>query len=267
MTQPSRTAVLALVLVAAVVEGRRTIGLAAALAGPQEPPSTFRSGVDLIQLDVSVLDKQRHPVNGLTASDFTVRVDGVVRPLVAFKAVTLPPPLPPPSAPWIRDVAPDVITNTHPGGRAIVIMVDDASVPPIESKDNKAIFWMLKARVTARRVVDELGPDDVAAVVFTSNNHTAQGFTSDRERLLTAIEKSVLLPAPLMLGDTGVPYAKPSNPREQNGYCYCRICSVEALAYIADSLRSLPQERKIIIYLSSGVGIRPDINDPCNMMR
>src|SRR6185295_6133567 len=92
---------------------------------------TFRSGVELIQLDVSVLDKARHPVNGLSATDFTVRVDGVARPVVAFKAVTLPPPSPPPSAPWIRDVAPDVSTNTHPGGRAIVIMIDDATVTPM----------------------------------------------------------------------------------------------------------------------------------------
>ena len=241
-------------------------GLAAGLpAARQEPAPVFRAGVDLIQLDVSVLDEARRPVPGLSAADFTVRVDGVVRPVVAFKAVTLPPPPPPPSAPWIRDVAPDVATNTRPGGRAIVIMIDDATVSSMDSTVGPS-FWMLKARATARRVVDELGPDDVAAVVFTAYNHTAQGFTNDRERLLGAIAKSVLFPPPQLMGSTGVPYGKTSTP-DENGYCYCGVCSVEALTHVAELLRSLPQQRKILIYISSGVAIRPDITEPCNMLR
>ncbi|MCC7009189.1 MAG: VWA domain-containing protein [Acidobacteria bacterium] len=231
----------------------------------QDPSSTFRSGVDLIQLDVSVLDRNRHPVTDLTAADFVVRVDGQPRPVVAFKAVTLPPPLPPPSAPWMRDVAPDVATNRHPAGRAIVILIDDNTVAPMSSQAGPS-FWMRKARATARRVVDELGPDDVAAVVFTSNNHTAQGFTSDRDRLLRAIDGSVLLPPAQLIGRTGTSYGKTYNP-DQNGYCYCGACSIDALANIAESLRSLPQQRKIVIYISSGVAVRPDISETCNMLR
>ena len=42
---------------------------------PVQPP-TFRTGVDAVQLDVSVLDKDRRPVRGLTAADFTVLEDG-----------------------------------------------------------------------------------------------------------------------------------------------------------------------------------------------
>jgi hypothetical protein len=60
-----------------------TLGLAAVLVARQEPAPTFRSGVELIQLDVSVLDKDRRPVQGLTAADFTVLVDGQPRPIVA----------------------------------------------------------------------------------------------------------------------------------------------------------------------------------------
>ena len=34
---------------------------------------TFRTGIDVIQLDVTVLGKDHLPVRGLTASDFTIR--------------------------------------------------------------------------------------------------------------------------------------------------------------------------------------------------
>jgi hypothetical protein len=64
---------------------------------PSRPQQTFRTGVDVIQLDVSVLDKDRRPVRGLTASDFTVTEDGQTRPVVAFKAIDLPAPAPAPA--------------------------------------------------------------------------------------------------------------------------------------------------------------------------
>lgn len=53
---------------------------------------TFRGGVELLQLDVSVLDKARRPVGDLTAGDFTVLVDGKPHPVLAFKAVSAPAP-------------------------------------------------------------------------------------------------------------------------------------------------------------------------------
>lgn len=43
----------------------------------------FRGGVEL-QLDVSVLDRNRRPVSDLTAADFTVRENGEGRPIRDF---------------------------------------------------------------------------------------------------------------------------------------------------------------------------------------
>ena len=37
----------------------------------QQTPA-FKTGVDLVQVDVSVLDRDRHPIRGLTSADFTV---------------------------------------------------------------------------------------------------------------------------------------------------------------------------------------------------
>ncbi|HEX6464217.1 MAG TPA: hypothetical protein VFZ98_07190 [Vicinamibacterales bacterium] len=60
-----------------------------AVPAQQQDVPQFRSGVDVAQFTVTVLDKNRHPVTGLTASDFEVLVDGSPRPLAAFAAVTL----------------------------------------------------------------------------------------------------------------------------------------------------------------------------------
>ena len=42
----------------------------AAQQTPSKPEATFKSGVDIVHVDVSVLDKDRHPVQGLSAADF-----------------------------------------------------------------------------------------------------------------------------------------------------------------------------------------------------
>src|SRR5919112_3551302 len=119
------------------------------------PQSTFRTGVDLVSVDVSVLDRDRRPVRGLQATDFVVREDGHIRPIAAFSAVDLPDPPAAPPAAWMREVPPDVVTNVVPReGRLVVILLDR------RPEDNPA------AQRTAEAAVDQLGPGDLAAVVF-----------------------------------------------------------------------------------------------------
>src|SRR5688500_10515184 len=127
---------------------------------PSRPPATFRAGVDVVELDVTVLDKDRRPVRGLTRADFTILEDGKPRPLAAFAAVDLPErEASPARASWVRDVAPDVTTNTmRPEGRLVVIMFDWS----IRFADH------VLAKRIATAAVDALGPDDLAAVVFSS---------------------------------------------------------------------------------------------------
>lgn len=69
---------------------------------------------------MTVLDKDRRPVRGLTAADFTVIENGRSLAIVDFTSVELPPPVEP-SAPWMRDVAPDVVRGDVPVDRVVAI--------------------------------------------------------------------------------------------------------------------------------------------------
>jgi VWFA-related protein len=226
-----------------------TLCLATLIRGqnPPEPQATFRTGVDLIQVDVSVLDRDRHPVRGLTAADFTVLEDGRSRPIKSFSAVDVPPPVAQPAA-WMTDVAPDVATNTHPTGRIVVVVIDDGAL-----YSGGRMWGLQKTKAAAKAVVMELGPDDLTAIVFTEFARTSQNFTTDRTRLLSAIDTSVLFPGG---HTTGVQLEREMLQREganQRGSCVCGLCSIETLGHVAEALRSVQQQRKTILYISPGL--------------
>ena len=208
----------------------------ALLASPQNP--NFRGGTDLLMLDVSVLDKSRQSVADLTSGDFTVTVDGQPRPVVAFKFVAMPPPPPPasPTATWVREIAPDVVSNERLPGRVVAILIDDKTI----GETRLDPFQIQATRKSAMAVVDQLGPDDRAAVLYTKNAFTAQTFTTDRRLLRAAIENSAMIPEP-----------KGFDP-DTDPQCQCRTCSIEALDYVAKSLRPLTEQRKVVFFVSAG---------------
>src|SRR5688572_13633590 len=110
-------------VVVALAAATGAVSLAPIVAQDTARPQ-FRSGVEVLQLDVSVLDKDRRPVEGLTVADFTVEIGGKMAPIVAFSPVTLPPAVPPAAA-WMKDVAPDIVSNQLPEeGRLIVLLFD-----------------------------------------------------------------------------------------------------------------------------------------------
>jgi hypothetical protein len=68
---------------------------------PAPTPAQFRSSVDIVHLDVSVLDRDRRPVRGLRPDDFTILENGQRQQIAVFTAVDIPDP-PATSAPWVR---------------------------------------------------------------------------------------------------------------------------------------------------------------------
>lgn len=236
------------------------LGLLMLLA--QQPP-TFRAGIDVVQVDVSVVDKNRRPVGGLTQSDFTILEDGKPRPVVAFVPVELAEGSAlQPSAPWMRDVAPDVTTNRIGlQGRLVVIMFDWS----IRFEDQAL------AKKIAAAAVDQLGADDLAAVIFSSpfgNVGTPQNFTADRSRLLAAIHQNFAL---ALHNPPHGPGHDPRNTNEvmiddpegyESGDCHCRVCVPETIGRVADAVRDVQGRRKILLFIGTYFRIYEALKGP-----
>lgn len=252
------------------------VSIVAGRQGERSQP-TFRAGVDLLQLDVSVIDKTRRPVLGLNASDFTVSIDGKPQPIVAFKAVELTQAVAPASAgtaTWLRGVPADVTTNAAPTGRLVAILIDDFSFGDAQV----GIMGIRKARQVAQTVVDQLGPEDRAAVIYGMSARQSQGFTAERALLSAAIGSSPSFSPTISTADTAdateaaataakamtsdtQDYQKPEgiqktgNPTssaDQQGACYCGACGIQALRDLATSLASVPGQRKVVMFVSAG---------------
>ena len=192
----------------------------------------FRSGIELVEIDVSVLDQGRRPVRGLTKFDFMVLEDGRPQEVVSVVEVNVPDPVEVRTA-WMRDVPPDVTANLASADRLIVLVLDAAQVRanPVMTK---------AAREAARRVIDRLGPGDLAAVVFTRNNSGAQPFTTDRSRLLAAVETF----SGAFGGSTG--------PGDWSAEYFYKS-SIRTLQLVAESMASADQRRKAVIFISPGL--------------
>jgi VWFA-related protein len=206
---------------AAVIIGLIVLGGAPGARQDASPRPQFRSTANFIQVDVSVLDRDRRPVRGLTAADFAAFENGVRQEVLAFKEIDVPDPAPPPIA-WMRDVAPDVKSNIAASdGRLVVLVLDDG----IAGLD----LYARKVREIGRRIVDRLGPRDQAAVIFTMGIKKSSDFTSDRTRLLATIDQ--FAPGFVVNG--------PEN---------AAVCFTKVAEFLADA----PQRRKAIIYISPG---------------
>src|SRR4030095_6914890 len=56
----------------------------------EEPPiqgPTFRTGIDLVAVDVAVVDRRGRPVEDLHAPEFSVKIDGEVRRVVSAELI------------------------------------------------------------------------------------------------------------------------------------------------------------------------------------
>src|SRR6188508_1637673 len=135
---------------------------ALALVAAQERPiqgPTFRTGVDLVAVDVSVVDRNGKPVDDLLPPDFVVKIDGTTRRVVSADLVKVDVEYG--RKPRVdKTESPSLYTSnlTPPTGRRIVIAIDQVRIGP------GALRPVLDA---ASSFLDRLTPlDQVVLVAF-----------------------------------------------------------------------------------------------------
>ena len=248
------------------------LGLIASPAAQDPPASTqiFRTGIDLIQIDVTVVDKNRAPVRGLKAADFTIRENGRPQRVVAVVEMDAAAEDPTPNA-WMRHAPRDVATNDLADqlgdGQAVAIVLDDFTIP------DDSVEMAVGTRDIARYIVNSLGPSDLAAVVFPFKAGRTQDFTHDRSKLLAAIDKfeseqpeygMTLQPRYPSRPEGDVQRYSPILGRDP---CLQVQPVIPTLRAVTSRLAAVPNRRKALFFISVGLGIqfRPG-NSRCQNM-
>jgi VWFA-related protein len=118
--------------------------------------------------------------------------------------------------------------------------MDDAMIPqePFAIKSSKEI---------AAKIIESVGPSDLTAIVFTGDNRKTQDFTSDKTKLMAALDKfNPGLTAYRFEGDTG-------NNGGNDLWFY--QSAVRTLGNVAEYLAAVPNRRKSLFWVSPGVPV------------
>src|SRR5262245_38068665 len=149
----------------------------AALAVAAQNP-VFKSGTDLVTINVLVTDAKGKAVSDLTANDFQIVEKGRAQKISAFSFVRIPPvtrtEVLPNRLPPVRDV----ITNKLPAhSRVFAIVVDDLHMLPQHT---------VQARTVLSDTLRSIPSTDRVAIVFTGRSDLSIDFTTDYSSLMRA---------------------------------------------------------------------------------
>ncbi|MGH9202234.1 MAG: hypothetical protein ACRD2A_13480, partial [Vicinamibacterales bacterium] len=150
--------------------------LATAVTTGAAQDAVFRSRVDLVTVDATVLGSDGLPVSTLEAGDFVLRVDGRQRRIVTAEFVGEVRPTARPSS----DLpAHHFSTNQHRDhGRLVIVAIDEAHIRRLEGRP---------AVRAAGAFIDSLDPIDLVAVTSLSRVGVTE-FTRDRPSLHRRLE-------------------------------------------------------------------------------
>lgn len=186
--------------------------------------ATFRSGVQLIDVDVVVTDKDGKPVKDLTRDDFEIIDHGRVQDIRTFTQIDLS--IEPLSALAARRtmVEPDIVSNTQPEGRTYVLLIDTGDTD-------------LRARHLTERWLDEVvQPSDRVAIVYANGStSSSQAFTSSRRLLLNGINR--------MIRGTSRAFTVVDRTTDQ-------LYTLQAIEDISKRLGTIPGRRKAIVWIT-----------------
>ena len=170
-------------MVRASLAGAVIVALASTGQAPAQAP-VFRAAGDVVDVHAVVRDRSGAILRGLTREDFRVSEDGKPQDVVLFSFVDKPLPATASSDNRRPSVAPDVATNAQPPDRRLyVIVLDAANVDASRSTVVKRL---------ARQFIEEnLGSNDLAAVIQLGRTAVNQPFTSDRALLIRALDQFI----------------------------------------------------------------------------
>jgi len=152
---------------------------------PETDADVVKISTNLIQLDVTVTDKNGKIVTGLSAEDFEVFENDEKQTITNFSFVSSMPEIKPVLTPGKNQAGvpiPPVQIRPAQIRRTIALVVDDLGLSA------ESIHFVKRA---LKKFVDEqMQPADLVAIIRTGSGTGAlQQFTSDKNMLYTAIEK------------------------------------------------------------------------------
>jgi VWFA-related protein len=167
----------------------------------QDPPiqgPTFRTGIDLVAIDVAVVDGRGLPVEDLRAPEFEVKIDGEVRRVASAELVKVDVEAAKKQAESKTETF--YTSNlTAPNARLIVLAVDQMNIHPASIKP------ILSA---ASRFLDRLSPLDQVAFITYPEPGPRVNFTTDRLRIRLAMEALIGQPPMLQASQLNIGVAE-----------------------------------------------------------
>lgn len=160
---------------------------------PKEPGLVLRVTTRMVLVDAVVLDKEGHPVKGLTSDDFTLTEGGVRQRIAAFsernsgRVNAAPPPVLPPHVTTNR---PAVTQANAENGTIAVLLLDGLNTPAQDQ--------IYVKRQMLKFLAQQYDPNTKLAVLALTNKLTVlQNFTQD-PLLLRAVLDRYLAETPAM---------------------------------------------------------------------
>jgi VWFA-related protein len=228
-----------------------------ALAAQDQP--TFRTGTNLVRVDVSVIDRAGNPVTSLMADDFEVREDGRLQTITSFKLIEANgQPTDDFSLP-IRGPLHAAAEAARDDVRVFLIFWDEYHI----GEHTSAVF----AREGFKRVMlGAFGPTDLVAIMDQLTLTDSIRFSRDRRALADQVHA--------LKGRRGVYFARSAveeeqmrNARGTGGLEMLRSqVTVSAMKSAVAYLGRLRQGRKSLIVISETLGRMSNVREEYDAM-
>jgi VWFA-related protein len=226
-------------------------------SAPDQQP-IFRAGINFVRVDAIVTDRQGNPVGDLKETDFEILEDGKPQSIEQFRFVKVDGTAAPDSQGRIRTRADEERAAADDDARIFVFFLDDYHVRLGNS--------MGARKPLVEFVQNNLGPNDLVAVMYPLSPLDAVTLTRDHQSIVRVLER---------FEGRKFNY-EPRFPQEQRYQLYPaevverirRQVSLSALEGLSVKLGALREGRKAVIIVSEGYGaiLPPQLRDPIASM-